>query len=80
MGKKLHAEQELVNAINKFALKVVKNNKTVSPCNQCCRTFMKRLFDWCIFCILLVFQEMQCRRKVAVTSALSPLRNLEAKQ
>ena len=29
IGKKLHAEQELDNAVDKFAVKVVKNNKTV---------------------------------------------------
>ena len=28
-GKILHAEQELDNAVNKFAAKVVKNNETV---------------------------------------------------
>ena len=30
MGEKLHTEQEPDNAVNKFAMKVVKNNKTVS--------------------------------------------------
>ena len=29
IGKTLHAEQELDNAVNKFAVKVVKNNETV---------------------------------------------------
>ena len=28
-GEKLHAEQEFDNAVDKFAMKVVKNNKTV---------------------------------------------------
>jgi len=34
IGETLHAEQELDNAVNKFAVKVVKNNKTVGhlPC------------------------------------------------
>ena len=29
MGKKLHAEQEPDNAVDKFAMKVVKDNETV---------------------------------------------------
>jgi len=34
IGETLHAEQELDNAVDKFAVKVVKNNETVShlPC------------------------------------------------
>jgi len=34
IGETLHAEQELDNAVNKFAMKVVKNNETVGhlPC------------------------------------------------
>jgi len=34
IGETLHAEQELDNAVDKFAVKVVKNNETVDllPC------------------------------------------------
>jgi len=31
IGETLHAEQELDNVVDKFAVKVVKNNATVSP-------------------------------------------------
>ena len=35
IGEKFHAEQELDNAVDKFAVKVVKNNETVRhlPCD-----------------------------------------------
>ena len=34
IGKNLHAEQEPDNAVNEFAMKVVKNNETVSHLPQ----------------------------------------------
>ena len=42
MGEKLHAEQEPDNAVDKFAMKVVKDNETVGhfPCEYL------RIYTW----------------------------------
>ena len=45
IGKKLHAEEALDNAVDKFAMKVVKNNETVGHLS---RDYSRILFYMCI--------------------------------
>ena len=42
IGEKIHAEQELDNAVDKFAEKVVKDNETVSDLQRILWYFMAR--------------------------------------